>query len=57
LALASLALADQRYIAYQKKFGKSFISPREFATRQAIFLNNLKKIQDHNAKFAQGEVS
>jgi cathepsin L len=57
LALASLALADQRYIAYQKKFGKSFNSPREFATRQSIFLNNLKNIQDHNAKYAQGEVS
>ena len=55
LLLATSAFASKAFSRYQYDFGKTYSSEEELATRRAIFEANVKKINEHNAKFAKGE--
>jgi len=55
LLLATSAFASKAFSRYQYDFGKTYSSEEELATRRAIFEANVKKINEHNAKFAKGK--
>ncbi|XP_044758894.1 uncharacterized protein LOC123316744 [Coccinella septempunctata] len=46
-----------RWEMYKQEFGKSYRSPVEARRRLAIFKENLEKIEQHNALFAQGKTT
>ncbi len=56
LALASAATATN-FHEYRQVFKKDYANVNEMTRRHMIFESNLKKIDEHNAKFAKGEVS
>ena len=45
----SVNLRDSAFLQYQKDFGKVYSSPEEQRYRLAVYNNNLKKIEAHNA--------
>ena len=45
----SVNLRDSAFLQYQKEFGKVYSSPEEQRYRLAVYNNNLKKIEAHNA--------
>jgi len=49
--------AEHTFSKYQFDYGKKYSSPKEFTMRKAIFDNNVKRIQEHNKMYEQGEVS
>ena len=57
LVLACSAYASKSFSRYQFDFDKKYSSAQELKERQGIFEENLKKIEEHNAKFAKGLVS
>ncbi len=56
LTSVCLALSEADFSQYQRDFNKTY-SSKEYSIRKAIFDQNVMKIQDHNAKFAKGQVS
>lgn len=46
----SMNLRDSEFLAFQKQYGKTYSAPEELRYRLAIYQNNLKKIEEHNAK-------
>ncbi|KAL3274150.1 hypothetical protein HHI36_015564 [Cryptolaemus montrouzieri] len=51
------AIGNDEWTKFQEKFSKTYKSPLEMRTRMAIFNENLKKVQAHNALYDQGLVS
>ena len=45
---------DQEWQNFKVKFGKGFKSFRHEVERKAIFMENLHKIESHNARFEAG---
>ena len=56
LLVIGSALADPLFEKYQKDFSKSYTN-KNYAQRKAIFQENVRKISEHNEKYARGEVS
>jgi len=49
--------ARERFEDFKQKFGKSYQTKEEEEKRFGIFKQNIKTIDDHNAKYAAGKVS
>jgi len=49
--------AKERFEDFKQKFGKSYKTKEEEEKRFGIFKQNIKTIDDHNAKYAAGKES
>lgn len=56
LCLVGMAMADPFFI-FSKAHNKRYKSMEEFLARKETFLANYQKMEEHNAKFAAGEVT
>ncbi|KAL3284568.1 hypothetical protein HHI36_018725 [Cryptolaemus montrouzieri] len=53
----SIVNLDSQWEEFKKTYNRTYASPEEEALRKEIFTQNLLEIQEHNEKFAKGEVS
>ncbi|CAH1101124.1 unnamed protein product [Psylliodes chrysocephalus] len=57
IAMASALTDQEKFSEFKTKFNKNYGTPEEEQHRLEVFLENSKKIDAHNEKFAKGEVS
>ncbi|XP_031779205.1 crustapain isoform X1 [Nasonia vitripennis] len=50
-------LADDEWEQYKIKFNKKYANPEEEQRRYKIYLDTKKKVEEHNVKYNNGEVS
>ncbi|KAJ8943320.1 hypothetical protein NQ318_004761 [Aromia moschata] len=54
LAINAASISDQ-WLEFKKTYGREYKSLKEEELRFAIFQDNVKKIEEHNEKYAKGE--
>ena len=48
--------SDFQFQSFVKKYKKTYASSKEFSMRKAIYMQNVRKVSEHNKKYFEGKV-